>query len=216
MILPKIQINDYNEIFFDLDGVLLDTNSVKKQNISAAIAHKDPEFIREFVDYFVGNNGVPREIKVARYFEENEANLVLEQYALLNEETLHKAAKVHGIEEFLASIAQLKKPIHVFTGGTEEESRRLLELVGLLPFFEQVHGGPRTKAENFARTTHQSPILMFGDSRSDHEFALANGFDFVFVSGFTQFGKWVDYFKEHRIAAIIEDFRGFASHKPIN
>lgn len=202
----RLNLDRYAEVFFDLDGVLVNTNAIKKRNIGAAAEFKGQQFCREFVDYFTANNGVPREAKVEKFFPREEAEKVLLRYAELNSTTLHEAEIIPGAEDFLQEIGRLGKPIHVFTGATEDEAVALLSRLDLRKYFAGVHGGPRTKKENFSRGTHSSPVLMFGDSRSDYGFAQFCGFEFVFVFGFTQFTSWREFFEEHPILGAIPDF----------
>lgn len=210
MIFP-VKFSGYAEIFFDLDGVILDTNSIKKRNIAIAVAFKDAAFREEFVSYFTSNNGIPREVKINNYFVGGEADKVLECYNLLNQDILDEAKPVPGVVALLQDLAQQGIPLHVFTGGTEKESRNLLVKLGLASYFSDIHGGPRTKKENFDQRTHHHPILMFGDSRSDYEFATSEGIDFVFVHGYTQFSDWQEFFATRNIIAAIPDFSVFRS-----
>ena len=211
-----IAFETYAEVFFDLDGVILDTNPIKKRNIKEAVAFKGIDFRDEFVAYFTANNGVPREVKIASYFEKDEAKRVLENYNRINLSNLHEAAPVCGVIEVFQYLRERGTPIHVFTGGTEEESSELLEKIGLKSYFAGIHGGPLTKNENFDLQIHQKPILMFGDSRSDYKFSVAKKLDFIFVSGFTQFDDWERFFHKRPIVGMIEDFRDLVSRATEN
>lgn len=200
------QIDTYQEIFFDLDGVILDTNPIKARNIGEAVAFKGTDFSNKFVAYFTANNGIPREIKIRKYLSGEEAGRVLKKYDELNLGNLHEALPLPGVIKFFQHLNVQGIPIHVFTGGTEIEAVGLLEKIGLMPYFKGVYGGPRTKKENFDRQEHGHPILMFGDSRSDYEFAKRRDLDFVFVYGYTQFKNWRDFFNDRPIVGMIKDF----------
>lgn len=200
------QIDTYQEIFFDLDGVILDTNPIKARNIGEAVAFKGTDFSKKFVAYFTANNGIPREIKIRKYLSGEEAGRVLKNYDELNLGNLHEALPLPGVIEFFQHLNVQGIPIHVFTGGTEIEAVGLLEKIGLMPYFKGVFGGPRTKKENFDRQCHERPILMFGDSKSDYEFAAAKNLNFVFVYGYTQFTEWQKFFEGRPLLATIKNF----------
>jgi len=200
------QISQYREIFFDLDGVILDTNPIKKRNIGEAVAFKGADFSRKFVAYFTANNGIPREAKIAKYFDGDDAKRVLQDYDLINLKTLRGAESIPGVTKVFEYLNLLEIPIYVFTGGTESEAIDLLEEMKLKSHFAGVYGGPNTKGENFDRQYHERPILMFGDSRSDYEFAKERDLDFVFVYGYTQFKNWRDFFNDRPIVGMIKDF----------
>lgn len=211
---PPVKFAKYKEVFFDLDGVILDTNSIKRRNIGHAVEFMGDAFRDEFVTYFTANNGLPREIKINKYFlDKADRQRVLETYNRLNAEGLRTASPLPGAVELIQHLHSTGTPIHVFTGGSEEEARELLEKQGLNPFFSGIYGGPRTKQENFDRQAHHHPILMFGDSRSDYEFAKARHLDFVFVHGYTQFSGWQDFFATRSIIAAIPDFSAFRSDR---
>jgi phosphoglycolate phosphatase-like HAD superfamily hydrolase len=209
--ISSVKFSGYAEIFFDLDGVILDTNSIKKHNIGMAVAFKEVSFREEFVSYFTSNNGIPRELKINNYFVGGEADKVLESYNRLNQDSLNEAKPVPGVVALLQDLFQQGIPLHVFTGGTEKESRNLLYGLGLASYFSGIHGGPRTKKENFDQQTHHHPILMFGDSLSDYEFAESRDLDFVFVHGYTQFSGWQEFFSSRSIIAAIPDFLAIKS-----
>jgi phosphoglycolate phosphatase-like HAD superfamily hydrolase len=211
---PPVKFAKYNEVFFDLDGVILDTNSIKRGNIGHAVEFMGDAFREEFVAYFTANNGLPRETKINKYFlDKSDRQRVLETYNRLNAENLHTASPLPGAVELIQHLHSTSTPIHVFTGGSEDESRALLKKQGLTEFFSGIHGGPRTKRENFDLHHHDHPIVMFGDSRSDYDFATSKGIDFVFVHGYTQFSEWQEFFATRSIIAAIPDFTAFRSVK---
>lgn len=210
MIVEGLDLPRYREIFFDLDGVLLDSNGIKRDNIRRAVVHKGEAFADQFVRFFTENNGLPREQKIARFFQEAEAQKVVRAYSQLNAFRLAEAEFVPGIRDLLEFLSTQRKPLTVFTGGEEEEARTLLRQVGIYDFFEDVCGGPRTKSENYDRRQHSAPILMFGDSESDYQFSKSKGLDFVFVYGYTQFREWQAFFRRRSIKAAIQDFHQLA------
>ncbi|MFH0879175.1 MAG: HAD family hydrolase [Lentisphaerota bacterium] len=194
-----IPIYRYAEVIFDLDGVLVDTNDVKRRNIRAASAFLGDDIAERFTAFFISHNGITRERKIDAWFHEPDAQTVLEQYNALNAATLEAGAVLPGALDLLRQLQARKVPAHIFTGGDELEAIRLCRAKGLLELVAGIHGGPASKAENFAAGCHRTPILYFGDSPFDYEWAKARQFDFVFVAGATQFTDWPAFFQEHPI-----------------
>lgn len=188
----------YKGIIFDVDGVLLDSNTLKENNIrEAARPFASSQRLNEFVSYFTGLNGVPREGKIAFYFGDNseETKTILSHYNQLNADSLSEVKVINGALETLRHFhGQL--PIRAVSGGTQEEVRKILTIKGLSSYFDQILGGPKSKLKNIQSFVSTRGHLFFGDSKHDHEVALEMGFDFVFVHEHTQFSNWKDYFSK--------------------
>lgn len=188
----------YQGIIFDVDGVLLDSNTLKENNIrEAARPFATAEKLDEFVSYFTGLNGVPREGKVAHYFgnESNETKAILTHYNQLNADRLSEVEVIKGVLEALRYFHG-ELPIRAVSGGAQEEVKNILKTKGLVSYFDKILGGPESKLINVQSFVSTKDHLFFGDSKHDHEVALEMGFDFVFVHEHTQFSNWKDYFSE--------------------
>lgn len=54
--MPEIEGVRYQTVFFDFDGVITDTNTLRKRNINALVVkHLAPETAVEFVSLFTAN-----------------------------------------------------------------------------------------------------------------------------------------------------------------
>ena len=72
-------------IFIDFDGVICDSNEIKKGNIEAAAAlYVDKKTARTFREYFIANNGLPRDLKTKEFFKEDVVNLLGGASSILN------------------------------------------------------------------------------------------------------------------------------------
>jgi phosphoglycolate phosphatase-like HAD superfamily hydrolase len=206
---PLAPFTSYRQLIFDCDGVIVDSNGVKEANIRAAAESvcKTAEAAR-FVAYFVANNGLPRDTKIARFFPDPDVRrAVLSRYNELN------AASVPFVEPEPAACRFLKRcagegvPLYLVSGGDEPEVRELLENAGIAGFFEKILGGPSSKVEHLEHLGLAGPTCYFGDSRYDHEVASRFGFDFVFLSRYSQFSEWREYFSGRPEVRVVPDFR---------
>lgn len=137
----------YDHFIFDCDGVVLDSNEIKKCNIREAVKeHIDAERLEEFLQFFTQGNGRPREVKIRRYFDdESIINTILKRYNDLNLGALRRAPVIAGIVEVLKVLKQAGAHSIVLSGAEEDELRDILGSKGLLEYFSSIYGGPKDK-----------------------------------------------------------------------
>lgn len=202
-----INLDKYKTIVFDFDGVILDSNNIKKNAIAKAVEgvlsdHK----ASEFVDYFVRFNGMPREYKIEKYVPKEKYQYVLNKYENLIDKKLKSASLIPGINDFLNTISKFKKKMIVLSGGSESEVLQILKDRKLAKFFEGVYGGPKNKDENLQGLCLVKPVLYFGDSEVDYSISQSNNFDFVFVYGASNILDWKSETRNWNLVKSINDF----------
>jgi len=203
-----IKISKYQTFIFDFDGVILDSNFIKKDAIMESVSGiLDTHKAQEFVRYFTSLNGVPREEKIAKYVPKENYHYVLEKYESILDNKLKHANTVPGVKKFIQQISELKKGMIVLSGGTQSEVVELLKLNFLYEYFPKVLGGPSNKNENLELIELDEPVLYFGDSKVDYEVAVKNNFDFVFVYGYTNLNNWKNIVKDWKLKGIIKNFK---------
>ncbi len=205
--MQKINFQKYNSFIFDFDGVILDSNNIKKnaldESVKGILSEKKA---REFVDYFVSLNGVPREEKIAKFVPNENYTYVLNKYENIINIRLKNAKLISGVKKIIHTIYKLKKNMIVLSGGTQSEVISLLEDRGLFTKFNGIFGGPFNKEDNLKNVILEKPVLYFGDSEVDHLLAKKNDFDFVFVYGASNVINWKLKVKEWKTIKVIRDF----------
>ena len=138
----------YKQIFIDFDGVICDTNRIKKNNIfNATKKVTDLKTAKLFTNYFISNNGLPREYKLNLFFKDKKIEyLILTEYILLNKNLIH-ADIASGLENFLKKNKQSN--IYILSGGSLEEITEFLKFKSIDKYFTKILCGPLTKKENF-------------------------------------------------------------------
>jgi len=202
----KIKKVSYKSVFFDFDGVIADTNSLKRKNIHASVSkYLDAKSALKFVSFFTANNGVPREEKIYSWFDSETGQGILHDYARRNRKAFERVGTTPGFARFFEKCRKAGIRIWVLSGGDEGEIRAILRRNGL-DCFDGILTGPATKQENLGRLTYPKPALFVGDSRHDYEVALEFGLGFIFMSGYTQFADWREYFEDKEISGTISTF----------
>jgi phosphoglycolate phosphatase-like HAD superfamily hydrolase len=202
-----INFSLYKTFIFDFDGVIFDSNNIKKNAIREAVKGvlSDKKIVN-FVDYFVGLNGIPREKKIAEHVPKKKYEYVLKKYESIIEVKLKSASLIPGVKGFIERLSRLNKNMIVLSGGTETEVIQLLTDRGLINNFDGVYGGPMNKEENLQKLILARPVLYFGDSEVDYLVSKNNRFDFVFVYGASNMNDWTNKIKEWQIINSISNF----------
>ena len=202
-----INFKKYNSFIFDFDGVILDSNNIKKSAIGEAVQGVLPnQKASDFVDYFVGLNGVPREEKIAKFVPKEQYEYVLNKYESIIDTKLKSAKLIPGVKDIIQALFRLKKGMIVLSGSTQTEVLQLLVDRRLSEKFDGVYGGPKNKEENLQGLSLDKPVLYFGDSEIDYLVSKNNGFDFVFVYGASNISDWRNKVKEWQVVKSISDF----------
>lgn len=198
---------EYKTFIFDFDGVILDSNFIKEKCISEVSKNNLNEINhREFVEYFINNNGIPRELKISKFFGLQECEIILNKYNSCLKQNLKGAKLTEGLLGFLDLLAFYNKNMFVVSGGDENEVKELSILNNIDHFFSGIKGGPKLKEENISSLNITGETLFIGDSKKDFEVADKFNFDFVFMYGYTHFDNWRSYFYDKKILRSIKDF----------
>ncbi|ADU61132.1 MAG: HAD hydrolase-like protein [Pseudodesulfovibrio sp.] len=183
-------------VFFDFDGVILDSVAVKTAAFAEMYADHGEAVRRAVVDYHLSHGGVSRHEKF-RHFHEQLLGLPMTEAlmarlcAAFSDLTLAKvmaAPFIPGARETLAALADRSVSAFVASGTPQAE----LEAIVLARLghgvFAEVHGSPRTKVEIvrdvLARHGFAPARCVFvGDAMTDWRAARECAVPFVGVSG---------------------------------
>lgn len=183
----QFDLRKYNNVIFDCDGVILDSNKIKENNIhSVSSLYINENILKEFLEFFNSNAGIPREIKIKIYIQDKTIiKRILKEYNILNLKSLKEANIVEGFEKFILSLENFRGNKYVVSGSDQNELLEVLRHKNIDKYFKKILGGPNTKHKNIRKLKINSKTLYFGDSKIDYEVCVYNGFDFVFVKGYT-------------------------------
>jgi HAD superfamily hydrolase (TIGR01509 family) len=178
-------------IFFDFDGVIVESADIKVDAFSELYKDQSPEVIAQVVAYHKSYEGISRVVKILCAHKqflgidltEFDHDVLCQKYSQIVEQKVVECESVDGALEFLIkSEGQMKR--FVVSGTPEYELRRITNQRGINMFFEGIYGSPRSKEDivNEVLNDHGfSPdqCLFIGDAMTDHDAAKACGMPFL-------------------------------------
>lgn len=186
-------------LVFDFDGVLVDSNAVKRSayydvfaslNVDRAAVEQEMlggfrtgdryQVIERILRHLMARGLVSATASLAELVER-----CADQYNRICESFAATCREVPGASIVLPRLAR-EYALYVNSGTPEEPLCRIVQARGWAEQFRDVLGGPRTKVENLRRVLGRegikgSQVLCVGDRREDLDAALGCGCRFVGV-----------------------------------
>ena len=205
--------NYYKTWFFDCDGVLLDSNSVKTEAFYETALKYGRDKAEAFVKYHQDRGGISRFEKFKYFFEiilgmkgfEEDLALALEEFGVRVKAKLMECQETKGLREFLGRLPKDSCKI-VISGGEQSELREVFQKRKLVKYFDNIFGSPDDKLTILKRETESNkfkvPAIFIGDTQYDYECAQNAKVNFIFMTQYTEFKDWPQYFKEKEVKII--------------
>jgi phosphoglycolate phosphatase-like HAD superfamily hydrolase len=197
-------------VVFDFDGVLVDSNEVKRQAFFEVFRDYDgsAEVVVSLlasdgvIDRYDVIQGVLSQLEVDLPPRAQVARKLAEEYNAICEHHAATCAEIEGAATALATLAA-EYQLFVNSATPEQPLRRIVARRSWDRFFRGVFGRPSTKTENLRRalsasSTTAQDLLFVGDSRSDMLAAREVGCHFVGVRDDE------DVFRQHGVS-VVED-----------
>jgi len=182
-------------LFFDCDGVLIDSVHVKERQFRAMMEERIPQFADAAMDYYWANGGTSRLAKfrwiwtnlVGSPLTESEVESLGKEFQSRVFAGVVVCPMLPGAREFLNSYAAAL-PFFVLSGTPDDELKRVIEARGIRQYFREVCGSPRTKTEigrDLLERYGFDPkrVWVVGDATTDLEAARNLGLQFVGIDG---------------------------------
>ena len=208
-----MNLNHYQTLIFDCDGVILNSNQVKTQAFYKAALSYGEAAAESLVNYHIQHGGISRyrkfEVFLNQLIPPETTGPNLDELLALYAEEVRRGLLTCEVAEGLAQLRQQTASSRwlIVSGGDQNELRDIFRQRGLDSLFNGgIFGSPDTKdhilQRELAEGNIQPPALFLGDSQYDSQAAMATGLDFVFISGWTEFKGWQKYCGEHNLPHI--------------
>jgi len=182
----------YSAVFFDFDGVILDSVQVKTRTFASMFRQYGPDIEKDVVDYHLAHGGVSRFKKFEYYYQnllhkpidEETMNRLGSEFNRLVLQGVLDASFIPGAFETLEKLKRENIPCFVVSGTPDEEIKYIVEARNLSSYFLEVHGSPKKKDEILYDIAGRhgfnlSACLFIGDAMTDYEAAQKVGARFL-------------------------------------
>ncbi len=178
-------------IFWDFDGVIKESVSVKTDVFIDIFTKYGPEVAEKVKKHHIKNSGISRFEKIPIYLKwsgiEPTTQKVHELSNLFGDLVRKKVINcdwVPGAREFISS--NYKKIIFIIVSATpQEELYHICRSLKINNYFKKIYGSPTLKSiaiQECIKNYIVSPndCLMFGDAKTDLDAAIQNNIKFIF------------------------------------
>jgi HAD superfamily hydrolase (TIGR01549 family) len=182
----------WQAVFFDFDGVILDSVDIKTRAFTAMFRPFGPDIEKAVTDYHLANGGVSRFEKFRYYYthllnqppDDHTLAALGEQFQQQVFQQVLDAPFIPGAKDTLNTLTSENIPCFVVSGTPDEEIRVIVERRGLGTCFQEVHGSPDTKEQivNDICKRHgflPEVCLFIGDAMTDYHAARQCGTRFM-------------------------------------
>lgn len=179
-------------IFFDVDGVLIDSMDIKAEAFAGAFADR-PDLRDAILALHHANGGVTRSAKIALIYRsllgvEPTPEDIAERVAAFGDVVVTQvvaAPAIAGADDAVARWSEVAE-LHAVSATPHDELARIFDSRGMSARFTSVQGWPPAKADLVDATIvrrglDRTRCVLVGDSREDQSAARSAGIAFIQV-----------------------------------
>jgi phosphoglycolate phosphatase-like HAD superfamily hydrolase len=212
------EFQNYKTWLLDCDGVILDSNEIKSLGFYYTTLEFGEEHANQLVEYHKKNGDVSRSEKM-KFFQttitrtdEDPAvtDKLVKAYGDYCCKGMMDADETPRLRDFLRSLwtqwKETPESCFIVSGTKQDELQLVFEHKCLDHLFNGIFGSPTTKYNivNAISTLGmlKTPAVMVGDSKLDYDTARHAGIDFIFMSKFSEFEGWAEFFQNKPVRVI--------------
>lgn len=186
-------------LFFDFDGVLVDSNAIKTQAFKELFANYGEDVVGAVVNYHRLHGGISRVEKIRHAFEiilrmplsADHLAMLATDYSKRVMDKVVRAGWIAGAYEFLEKYHRAL-PLFVISGTPEKELKSILQLRKMDHYFSAALGSPIKKPQHIRSllsryTLNPHECVFVGDALTDYNAAVDTGLFFIGVQGDVKF-----------------------------
>jgi len=184
-------LEQYKTIFWDFDGVILNSNKVRTDGFRFIFSKFTQKQIKKIVDYHTNNGGLSRYDKIDYFFDVIlKTKVSLEYKKQLSQEYSDFCFKRLCDKKLLISdsVIFISKNLnlynfHIVSASDQVELRRIAKVLSIEKYFRSIVGSPISKIKNIEKLLstfqyNKEECCLIGDSINDKIAAENNKIDF--------------------------------------
>ena len=183
-------------LFFDFDGVIVDSIQTKTEAFHILFNDCSDEVIQNVEEFHKQHGGISRVDKIAHAHEhfigaplcEEELKKWSARYSDLVVEKVIEVPWIKGAKEFLESTRNSTLDVFVISGTPEVELNYIIDKRGITDYFDERLGSPIRKPDHIRRLLEKYKLkpddcVFIGDALTDYDAAKETGLHFVGIQG---------------------------------
>tara|TARA_A100001011_G_scaffold399853_1_gene510565 strand:+ start:241 stop:891 length:651 start_codon:yes stop_codon:yes gene_type:complete len=209
MIKKIIKIN-CKKIFFDFDGVIVDSNKFKEKAIKDSINELNlkTENLYDAFSYFNSHAGEGRRKKLLKFFNESITEEILIKYSKKCIQYFENCYPTIGFINFIKVLKENypKVKLYILSGGDYKEIICFLKANQMENLFFKILYDNYTKSQHLINEKANKNDLFFGDSKGDLKTAKNHSLSFIYINGFCSLNSKPNYIDEEYAKISINNF----------
>jgi phosphoglycolate phosphatase-like HAD superfamily hydrolase len=186
-------------LFFDFDGVLVDSISIKKGAFRNLFEDYDRKLVDKIVAHHVKNGGISRIEKIQYFFKhmlkrplsKERLKALALRYSEYVKGAVIKAPWISGAENFLKKY-EGKIPMYIVSGTPQSELVDIVIQRKMDRYFVNIFGSPTLKTTHVLNIIDQKNLnnkrcYFIGDAMTDYNAAQGTGLNFIGIQGDNSF-----------------------------
>jgi phosphoglycolate phosphatase-like HAD superfamily hydrolase len=186
-----MNLDKFELIFFDFDGVIKESVSVKTSAFVELFQPYGADVCNKVRRHHIENGGMSRFNKIPLYLKwsnivptSTRVDSMCAKFSRIVKNKVINSAWVPGVEKFLRT--NKEKYIFIMVSATpQEELKGICKSLKLDKFFSKFYGSPTTKSSSIKMSMDEYGIppeacLMIGDAQTDIDAAKENDISFLF------------------------------------
>jgi phosphoglycolate phosphatase-like HAD superfamily hydrolase len=180
-------------IFFDFDGVVLDSVDVKTKAFMQLYSEFGEKMVNAVKKHHLENGGMSRYEKFSFYHKnflgveisEEEIDFLAEKFSTLVVQKVIESDPIPGSLDFIDKFYKLYN-MFIVSGTPQKEIRQIANSLRLTKKMKGIFGSPKKKESHVEdiiklNNYNRSDCLFIGDAKADHKAAVANDTRFLLI-----------------------------------
>lgn len=182
-------------IFFDFDGVILDSTDIKTETFKQMFEPYGPDVVEQVLKHHLQHGGISRVEKIRHYHQsflgktlsEEEISAYADSFSNAVKKKVIESPSIAGAEAFIKKVFK-ETDLYIISGTPMDELLEITRERGYAPYFFEILGSPTKKPEHVRRIIRSQQLdpalcLFIGDAFTDYNTALETGIRFIGIQG---------------------------------